>query len=152
MPSLTKSILFTTKITLDLALRSWDNTYSSPLPKLSVPSTGSLISPVYDSQESLIYNIKNININDISNINDVEVYIRTMKEDNTSGVWSDWNELKLVTKNNKAMLSDKQNNFTFEYTPVRFFQFKVVLKSKNAYVHLDSIDIEVKEWFNITVE
>ena len=114
-------------------------------PKLSVPSTGSLISPVYDSQESLIYNIKNININDISNINDVEVYIRTMKEDNTSGVWSDWNELKLETKNNKAMLSDKQNNFTFEYTPVRFFQFKVVLKSKNAYVHLDSIDIEVKE-------
>lgn len=114
-------------------------------PRLTVPSTGSLISPVYDSQESLIYNIKNINIRDISNITDVEVYIRTMKEDNTSGVWSDWNELKLVTKNNKTMLSDKQDDYTFKYTPVRFFQFKVVLKSKNAYVHLDSIDIEVRE-------
>ena len=114
-------------------------------PVLTVPSTGNLISPVYDSQESLIYNIKNINIKDISNISDVEVYIRTMKEDNTSGVWSDWNELKLITKNNKTMLSDKQDDYTFKYTPVRFFQFKVVLKSKNAYVHLDSIDIEVRE-------
>jgi hypothetical protein len=43
------------------------------------------------------------------------------------------------------MLSDKQDDYTFKYTPVRFFQFKVVLKSKNAYVHLDSIDIEVRE-------
>ena len=113
-------------------------------PTLTVPSTGSLISPVYDSQQALIYNVKNININDISNINDVEIYIRAMTENNTSGIWSDWNLLKLTNKNNKIVY-DKINTerFSFEYTPVRYFQFKIVLKSKNAYINLDSIDIEV---------
>jgi hypothetical protein len=113
-------------------------------PKLSVPSVGSLISPVYDSQESLIYDVKNINIKDLSNMNDVEVYIRTLQENNTAGIWSDWNEIKMIEKNDRIILDD-ENEFTFEYKPVRFFQFKVVLKSRSAYICLDSIDIEVKE-------
>ena len=70
-------------------------------PVVNVPNVGNIISPVYDLQESLIYGVKNINIDDISNINDVDVYIRAMSEDNTSGIWSSWNKLDLI------MLDDK---------------------------------------------
>ena len=115
-------------------------------PILITPSTGHLISPVYDSQQSSIYSVKNININDISNINDVEVYIRAMTDGNASGIWSDWNRLKLTTKNDKVVF-DKAGTGTlsFRYTPVRYFQYKIVLKSKDAYVNFDSLDIEVIE-------
>ena len=115
-------------------------------PVLQTPLSGSIISQVYDSQQSLIYNIKNININDISNINDVEIYIRAMTEGNTSGVWSNWNQLKLVEKNGVPSYdSVKTNALDFKYKPVRYFQFKIELKSKDAYIDFDSIDIEVVE-------
>lgn len=113
-------------------------------PILTTPLTGSIISPIYDSQQSLNYEVKNININDISNINDVEVYIRAMTENNTSGVWSEWNKLKLTIKDNKVKYDPvSTDKLTFRYTPVRYFQFKILLKSKSAYINLDSIDIEV---------
>ena len=116
-------------------------------PKLITPTTGNLISPVYDSQQSSIYSIKNINIKDISNINDVEVYVRAMTDNNTSHTWMDWNELKLtINKNNKIVYDSKNTKvLNFKYTPVRFFQFKIVLKSKDAYINFDSLDVEVIE-------
>ena len=115
-------------------------------PILNTPLSGNIISQVYDSQQSLIYNIKNININDISNINDVEIYIRAMTEGNTSGVWSDWNVLKLTMRNGVPVYdSVKTNPLDFKYKPVRYFQFKIELKSKDAYIDFDSIDIEVVE-------
>ena len=113
-------------------------------PILVTPDTGHLISPVYDSQQSSIYSVKNINIKDISNINDVEVYIRAMTDNNTSGRWMDWNKLELTSENGKVVLDTKRTPVTnFRYTPVRFFQFKIVLKSKTAYIKFDSLDIEV---------
>lgn len=113
-------------------------------PVLVTPNSGSLISPVFDSQQSSIYTVKNININDISNINDVEVYIRAMTDNNTSGRWMDWNKLKLVTKNNKTVYDyENADPLNFKYIPVRFFQFKIELKSKTAYVNFDSLDVEV---------
>ena len=113
-------------------------------PVLVTPNTGHLISPVYDSQQSSIYSVKNINIKDISNINDVEVYIRAMTDNNTSGRWMDWNKLELTSENGKVVLDTKRTPVTnFRYTPVRFFQFKIVLKSKTAYIKFDSLDVEV---------
>ena len=113
-------------------------------PVINVPATGSIVSPVYDAQQALIYDVKNININDISNINDVDIYIRAMTEDNTAGIWSKWNKLNLTSLNDKVMYdSVKTEKVSFNNTPVRYFQFKIVLKSKNAYINLDSIDIEV---------
>ena len=118
-------------------------TTENKAPILTVPLTSTVTSQVYDVQESLIYNIKNININDISNINDVEIYIRAMTDDNTSGVWSAWNKLELTEKNKIMFDSSRTKDLSFKYTPVRFFQFKIVLKSENAYIDFDSIDIEV---------
>ena len=113
-------------------------------PVINVPSTGSIVSPVYDAQQALIYDVKNININDISNINDVDIYIRAMTEDNTAGIWSKWNKLNLTSLNDKVMYdSVKTEKVSFNNIPARYFQFKIVLKSKNAYINLDSIDIEV---------
>ena len=113
-------------------------------PVINVSSTGNVISPVYDAQQALIYDVKNININDISNINDVDIYIRAMTEDNTAGVWSSWNKLNLTNLNNRIVYdSVKTRELSFKNTPVRYFQFRVLLKSKNAYINLDSIDIEV---------
>ena len=113
-------------------------------PVINVSSTGNIISPVYDAQQALIYDVKNININDISNINDVDIYIRAMTEDNTAGVWSSWNKLNLTNLNNRIVYdSVKSKELSFKNTPVRYFQFRVLLKSKNAYINLDSIDIEV---------
>ena len=115
-------------------------------PMLNLPITGTVTSQVYDVQESLNYNIKNININDISNINDVEIYIRAMTDNNTSGIWSDWNKLELKEKSGKAIFDQaRTKTLDFRYRPVRFFQFKLVLKSKEAYIDFDSIDIEVVE-------
>ena len=113
-------------------------------PVLVTPNTGHLISSVYDSQQSSIYSVKNINIKDISNINDVEVYIRAMTDNNTSGRWMDWNKLELTSENGKVVLDTKRTPVAnFKYTPVRFFQFKIVLKSKTAYIKFDSLDVEV---------
>ena len=115
-------------------------------PKLITPTTGYLVSPVYDSQQSSIYSVKNININDISNINDVEVYVRAMTDDNTSHNWMEWNKLELTIKGDKVVYDSKNTKvLNFKYTPVRFFQFKIVLKSKDAYINFDSLDIEVIE-------
>ena len=113
-------------------------------PILTTPLTGSVISPVYDSQQALNYSVKNININDISNINDVDIYIRAMTEDNTAGVWSLWNKLELINMDGKVIYdSVNTEKFSFNSTPVRYFQFKIILKSRSAYINLDSIDIEV---------
>lgn len=115
-------------------------------PVLVTPNAGELISPVFDSQQSSIYTVKNININDISNINDVDIYVRTMTEGNTSYIWSKWNKLELKIENGKAVFDNiNTESLSFKYTPVRFFQFKIVLKSKDAYIDFDSLDIEVKE-------
>lgn len=113
-------------------------------PVLSTPNSGHLISPVYDSQQSSIYSIKNIKINDISNINDIEIYIRAMTDNNASGIWTEWCKLPLVYKKDK-LVYDNNNKLSFKDTKVRFFQFKVELKSKDAYIDLNSIDIEVIE-------
>ena len=67
-----------------------------------------------------------------------------MTEDNTAGVWSSWNKLNLTNLNNRIVYdSVKSKELSFKNTPVRYFQFRVLLKSKNAYINLDSIDIEV---------
>ena len=113
-------------------------------PVVNVPNVGNIISPVYDLQESLIYGVKNINIDDISNINDVDVYIRAMSEDNTSGIWSSWNKLDLIMLDDKITYdTNNLKRLSFINTPMRYFQFKIVLKSQSAYVKLNSIDIEV---------
>ena len=104
-------------------------------PKVVTPSSGILLSKIYDTQNSTNYKIRDINISDISNINDVEIQVRAAREDYSADVWHPWATLKL---NNKNILTED-----CKFYNTRFFQVRVILKSSNAYVKIKNIDIEV---------
>lgn len=104
-------------------------------PKVIIPSSGVLMSKIYDTQYSTDYKIRDISISDISNINDVEIQVRASKEDYSADVWHPWQTLELKSTN--ALKSE------CKFYDTRFFQVRVVLKSSNAYVKIKNIDIEV---------
>ena len=100
-----------------------------------MPSSGELITKIYDAQYSADYRIREISIADISNINDVEIQVRASKEDYSADVWHPWETLEL--KHNQTL----KNELKFYGT--RFFQIKVLLKTSNAFIKINNIDIEV---------
>ena len=104
-------------------------------PKVLMPSSGELITKIYDAQYSTDYRIREISIADISNINDVEIQVRASKEDYSADVWHPWQTLEL--KHNLTL----KNELKFYST--RFFQIKVLLKTSNAFIKINNIDIEV---------
>lgn len=104
-------------------------------PKVLMPSSGELITKIYDAQYSTDYRIREISISDISNINDVEIQVRASKEDYSADVWHPWQTLEL--KHNLTL----KNELKFYGT--RFFQIKVLLKTSNAFIKINNIDIEV---------
>ena len=104
-------------------------------PKVLMPSSGELITKIYDAQYSTDYRIREISIADISNINDVEIQVRASKEDYSADVWHPWQTLEL--KYNLTL----KNELKFYGT--RFFQIKVLLKTSNAFIKINNIDIEV---------
>ena len=55
-------------------------------PKVFMPSSGYLLSKIYDTQYSADYKLRNIKIDEISNINDVEIQIRSSKDEYSADV------------------------------------------------------------------
>lgn len=110
---------------------STENNY----PKLLLNTSGEAITKVYDTQFSNDYKIREINIDSISNINDVEIYVQSSKDDYSADVWTPWKKIEL-----NSDLSMKKE-VTFDKT--RFFRFKVLLKTSNASIKINNIDIEV---------
>lgn len=104
-------------------------------PRVITQSSGVLVSKVYDAQYSADYKIRDINISDISNINDVEIQVRASKEDYSADVWHPWQTLELKSTN--ALKTE------CKFYDTRFFQVRVILKSSNAYIKIKNIDIEV---------
>lgn len=104
-------------------------------PKVLMPSTGYLISKIYDTQYSTDYKLRSINIEDISNINDVEIQIRASKDNYSADVWQPWKTVKI---NNRFKLEEE---IIFE--DCRFFQVKVTLKTSTAFVKINNLNIEV---------
>lgn len=104
-------------------------------PKILMPSSGALITKIYDAQYSTDYKIRDINIIDISNINDIEIQVRSSKEDYSADVWHPWKTLEL-----KQDLTLKNE---LKFYDTRFFQIKVLLKTSNAFIKINNIDIEV---------
>lgn len=105
-------------------------------PKAYTLSNGYLESKVYDTQYSAKYRLKSINIKDVSNINNVDIKIRAAKDKYSSDVWMPW---KTVNINQDLNLEGA--NLVFE--DCRFFQIKVALKEKNAFVNIENIELEV---------
>lgn len=55
-------------------------------PKLFTPTSGEIITKIYDTQYSNDYKIRDISIDSISNINDVEIYVQSSKDDYSADV------------------------------------------------------------------
>lgn len=105
-------------------------------PKAYTLSNGYLESKVYDAQYSAKYRLKNITIKDISNIDSVTIQIRAAKDKYSSDVWMPY---KTITLNEDLKLTG--SNIIFE--DARFFQIKVSLNEKDAYINIDNIELEV---------
>lgn len=117
-----------------LLFAEYRSTKENPLMAIT-KNTGYIISKVFDTQECLNYQIKSINILNISNINDVEIYIRSASDKYSADVWNNWKKIELT---NSLKI---KNEITFENS--RFFQIKILLKTSIAYINFDYIEIEV---------
>ena len=104
-------------------------------PKLFTPTSGEIITKIYDTQYSNDYKIRDISIDSISNINDVEIYVQASRDDYSADVWQSWKKIEL---NSNLRI---KNELKFNNT--RFFRFKVLLKTGNASIKINNIDIEV---------
>ena len=107
----------------------------NPMPIVTKDS-GHIISKIYDIQESVNCRVKSIDIEDISNINDIDIYIRSSIDSDMLNVWTDW---KKVIINNDFKV---QNNISFKNS--RFLQYKIVIKRRDAYIKFKDILIEIK--------
>ena len=98
--------------------------------------SGYIESKIYDLQELTNCFVKSIDIIDISNINDVSIQIRSSRDSERLDVWSNWREIKL---NDNLKVSNVIN-----FADIRFLQFKIVLKTRKAFIKLKGINIEIK--------
>lgn len=56
-------------------------------PRLMTPTSGELITKIFDTQHSNDYKIRELSIDNISNINDVEIFAQASKDDFSADVW-----------------------------------------------------------------
>ena len=97
--------------------------------------SGYIESKIYDLQELTNCFVRSIDITDISNIKDVSIQIRSSRDTERLEIWSNWREIKL-DENLKVIE-------TLNLTNIRFLQFKIVLKTRKAFVKLKGINIEI---------
>ena len=103
--------------------------------KLPLHESGYIISKIYDLQESLDYRLKDLGIDDVSNINDIELYIRASRDMEKLEIWHNWQPIEL-----KDDLSLKEY---LKFYDVRFMQIKIMLKTRKSYIKFNHLDIEV---------
>jgi hypothetical protein len=111
------------------------STDNNPL-HLIAKRSGYIESKIYDLQDEYDCVVKSIDLLDISNINDVDIYIRSSRHADRLDIWNEW---RLININTKYKIT---NSISFKNA--RFFQFKVVLKHRNAYIKFNGINIEIK--------
>lgn len=103
---------------------------------IEVPiSTGSFTTEVLDTHYAAKYKVKGIEVESVSNINDVAIYIRGSKEAAQGEVWTDWKEVQLT-----GSLGIK-NQVIFD--GYRFFQMRVALRNRKASIKIKHIDLGV---------
>lgn len=102
--------------------------------EIAVPN-GVFVSRIFDARYPSKYKLKSIAVDSVSNIKDIAIQIRGAKEGYDGEVWTTWKDVIL---NDNLSLVDNIifNNY-------RFFQVKITLKNKNAYVKLKHLDLGV---------
>jgi hypothetical protein len=103
--------------------------------KLPLNESGYIITKIYDLQETLDYRLKDLGINDVSNINDIELYIRASRDIDKLEIWYDWQRVHIK--------DDLTLREYLKFYNVRFMQLKIVVKSRKAYIKFDHLDVEV---------
>ena len=103
--------------------------------KLPLHESGYIISKVYDLQDVLNYRLKDLGIDDISNINDIELYIRASRDIEKLEIWHDWQRIFI-----KEDLTLKD---CLKFYDVRYVQLKILLKTRQSYIKFNHLDIEV---------
>jgi hypothetical protein len=94
------------------------------------------ISKVYDAQYRANYSLNSISVPVISNTNDVEMFIRTAKEQPSyEDMFTDWQEILL---DEEATLAAAK-----QFSDTRFFQLKIRLKNNQARVRINNISLEL---------
>jgi hypothetical protein len=120
----------------DIAIfAEYTSTNSDPL-RLIAKQNGYIESKIYDLQEVTNCFVKSIDVNEIGNINDVNIYVRSSKDNERLDIWNSWREIKL---NKELNITNK-----VEFINARFLQFKIVLKNRKAFINLKGINIEIK--------
>ena len=103
--------------------------------KLPLNESGYIITKIYDLQETLDYRLKDLGIDDVSNINDIELYIRASRDIEKLEVWHDWQRIDI---NNNLSLANQ-----LKFIDVRFMQLKILLKTRQTYIKFNHLDVEV---------
>ena len=103
--------------------------------KLNIKESGYIISKVYDLQDTLNYRLSHLGIDDISNINDIEIYVRASRDIDKLEIWHEWQPVKL---NNDLTLAE-----FLRFYDVRFMQIKILLKTRKSYIKFNHLDVEV---------
>lgn len=105
-------------------------------PKAFTVSNGYLESIIYDAQYNAKYRVRSLKLNGISNINDVDISIRAARDEYSSDVWLPYKKIEIDEEGNLL-----GSNIIFN--KARFFQIKIQLKTKDAFVNIKNIDLEV---------
>lgn len=105
-------------------------------PKAFTVSNGYLESIVYDAHYDAKYRVRSIKLLDISNVNDIIISIRAARSKYGSDVWLPYKTIE-IDDNGKILGPD------IMFDDARFFQVKIQLKTKDAYINLKNIELEV---------
>lgn len=100
-----------------------------------VSSTGTMLTHILDTHHQAYYEISDLSIEEASNLKDIKVEIRAAKENVEENVWTDWKVLKI---NDNLSLDNK-----IRFKDYRYFQIRVTLTSKDAYIKINHIDAKV---------
>ena len=111
------------------------STNDNPMP-ITAAQTGYIESRVYDLQQESNCIVKSIDIQDISNINDIDIYIRASKDNERLDVWSNWRKININ--------DDLKIINTINFLNTRFLQYKIIVKNRSGYIKFKSIDVEIK--------
>jgi hypothetical protein len=96
---------------------------------------GVVTSKVLDTYYNENYRLSNIYIDESSGYKDFEIQIRAAKSNEEDFIWTTWKKVEL---DQSVKLKEK-----IDFKGYRFFQTKVLLKNKDAFVRIKHIDLEV---------
>lgn len=119
--------------TLSLFAEYKESETAAPVERVN--SNGQLLSEIYDGQYQAKYKLTDINIEKISNISDVQLQIRASRANKDESIWTDWKTIEL------SPTLKVTNDIIFD--DYRFFQLKVSLKRKDAYIKINYLDLKV---------